>query len=793
VRAVWVRACWGFRSGGRAWMLLVVLIALAAGAAMAAAAGARRTESAYPRFVAAQRAFDVSIEGFPDNVVAESARARIVGLPRVADWSRLDDIAQQAVLPSGRVVTAPELLVQADLQDRLGRTINRFKVVTGRAFDPRASGEAVIDFSSAARLRLHVGNVITLILADPPTVQHRRSESVRIVGLVAAPGLFPAIGVTAVGLLFTSPAFVTHFGVRPLDSALLLRLRHGERDVPGFLRDLRGAGLAGADVQFAADQTVGIRRSIRYEVLALWALAGLVAITAFAVLGQSLARQVSLDSTDHAILRAIGMSRTQLFGLGMVRVTVVATAGAALAVPVAWVLSWWMPVGLARVAEPTPGFAADPLVWVAGVLATVGGLVAAGAFPAWRAAAAVHDRPGTVTDEHPSRVAAALARVSPWAAAAVGVRMAVQRGRGNAAVPVRSAALGSAVAVVALVTSLVVGASLGRLLDTPRLSGITWDLFLSPASSKDEAKTSVAIVADPDVAVVGRGGFTAVEIAGRQLDAFFVQGDPSLLPPIVSGRKPVGEAEIAVGPEVMREAKVGIGSTVDVAAQDAHGQQTRLPMVIVGKAVIPPSPFGQPKPGDSVIITPKAYGRLHLSPAIGHAPYLIRFKGGVDREAASARLSVQLPSTFLLPTTATTQAVALGGIATIPLVISAVLAGLAAGALGHTLLTSIRRRRRDFAILKAIGFVPGQIAGVVAWQATILAAWAGLVGVPLGIALGRWTWRSIADQAGVDPSIVYPLLIASILPAAVVLANVLALTPARLAAHTQVAQALRSE
>ncbi|MEA2567368.1 MAG: putative transport system permease protein, partial [Actinomycetota bacterium] len=775
---------------------LVVLIALAAGAAMAAAAGARRTESAYPRFVAAQRAFDVSIEGFPDNVVAESARARIVGLSRVADWSRLDDIAQQAVLPSGRVVTAPELLVQADLQDRLGRTMNRFKVVTGRAFDPRASGEAVIDFSSAARLRLHVGNVITLILADPPTVQHRRSESVRIVGLVAAPGLFPAIGVTAVGLLFTSPAFVTHFGVRPLDSALLLRLRHGERDVPGFLRDLRGAGLGGADVQFAADQTVGIRRSIRYEVLALWALAGLVAITAFAVLGQSLARQVSLDSTDHAILRAIGMSRTQLFGLGMVRVTVVATAGAALAVPVAWVLSWWMPVGLARVAEPTPGFAADPLVWVAGVLATVGGLVAAGAFPAWRAAAAVHDRPGTVTvtgtGEHPSRVAAAVARVSPWAAAAVGVRMAVQRGRGNAAVPVRSAALGSAVAVVALVTSLVVGASLGRLLDTPRLSGITWDLFLSPASSKDEAKTSVAIVADPDVAVVGRGGFTAVEIAGRQLVAFFVQGDPSLLPPIVSGRKPVGEAEIAVGPEVMREAQVGIGSTVDVAAQDAHGQQTRLPMVIVGKAVIPPSPFGQPKPGDSVILTPSAYDRFFPGTS-SQIPFLIRFKGGVDREAASARLSVQLPSTFLLPTTATTQAVALGGIATIPLVISAVLAGLAAGALGHTLLTSIRRRRRDFAILKAIGFVPGQIAGVVAWQATILAAWAGLVGVPLGIALGRWTWRSIADQAGVDPSIVYPLLIASILPAAVVLANVLALIPARLAAHTQVAQALRSE
>jgi ABC-type lipoprotein release transport system permease subunit len=148
---------------------------------------------------------------------------------------------------------------------------------------------------------------------------------------------------------------------------------------------------------------------------------------------------------------------------------------------------------------------------------------------------------------------------------------------------------------------------------------------------------------------------------------------------------------------------------------------------------------------------------------------------------------------FVYPATRTTQVEALGGIATIPLVMSALLVALAAGALGHTLLTSIRRRRRDFAILKALGFVRGQVAGVVAWQASTLAVWAALVGLPLGMTLGRWTWRSIADQAGVHPSVVYPLSIALVLPAAVVLAILLALIPARLAARTQVAQALRSE
>jgi predicted lysophospholipase L1 biosynthesis ABC-type transport system permease subunit len=113
--------------------------------------------------------------------------------------------------------------------------------------------------------------------------------------------------------------------------------------------------------------------------------------------------------------------------------------------------------------------------------------------------------------------------------------------------------------------------------------------------------------------------------------------------------------------------------------------------------------------------------------------------------------------------------------------------------LSHTLLTSIRRREREFAILKTLGFVRRQVAGVVAWQATTFAASAALIGVPIGIAVGRWTWHALAGQAGVDPSVAYPLIIPVMVPAAVVFANLLALVPARLATRTRVAQVLRSE
>jgi ABC-type lipoprotein release transport system permease subunit len=794
---VWARARWEFGSDSRAWVVLVVLIALAAGAAMAAAAGAMRAESAYPRFLSAQRGYDVATGGIAGNVDPEAARARIVQLPQIAEWSRLDLVAAQAVLPSGRIATAPELVTVTDLQGRTGFAMNRFKVVAGRVFDPRSPGEAVTDFSTADRLGLHVGSTVRLILEDV-TDQHPRSAPLRIVGVVATPGGFPAIGVSNFGYLYASPAVVGHFDLRPSasEAGMLLRLREGRRDVPGFLRDLRDAGLGGVDITVESDQTFGVQRSIRYEVLALWALAGLVAVTAFAALGQSLARQVFLDSAEHPILRAIGMSHTQLFALGIFRVGAVAAAGAALAVPTAWLLSPLTPIGLARIAEPTPGFAADPRVWVVGALVTVVGFSAAGSVPAWRAARAADRVPSAVivTGERPSAVAAALARISPSPAASVGVRMALQTGRGQAAVPVRSAALGCTVAVAALVASIVFGASLGRLANTPRLSGLTWDVFVAGAdeSQGEGARVAAALRRDPDVDSVGRGGWDSVEIAGRSPFAFFVEGDPSLRSPIAHGRAPVGDDEIALGPETMRLAHARIGGTVDVAYV---GPDTvnRVVMRVVGQAVTPPAPWvGTYRPGEGVTFTIGGYRRVVAGP-VRSLPFLVRFRAGVDPDAATGRLQRRLPEALLLPSRQPSQVAAIGGIAKIPVVLSGLLGALAAGALSHTLLTSIRRRRREFAILKTVGFVRRQVAGVVAWQATTFAAWATLVGVPVGIAVGRWTWRALADQVGVDPSIAYPLIIPAIVPAAVVFANVLALGPAHLAVHTPVARVLRSE
>jgi hypothetical protein len=51
ISAVWLRLRSELRARWRSWLGLALLIGLAGGAAVAAAAEARRTETAYPRFI----------------------------------------------------------------------------------------------------------------------------------------------------------------------------------------------------------------------------------------------------------------------------------------------------------------------------------------------------------------------------------------------------------------------------------------------------------------------------------------------------------------------------------------------------------------------------------------------------------------------------------------------------------------------------------------------------------------------------------------------------------------------
>jgi len=124
-------------------------------------------------------------------------------------------------------------------------------------------------------------------------------------------------------------------------------------------------------------------------------------------------------------------------------------------------------------------------------------------------------------------------------------------------------------------------------------------------------------------------------------------------------------------------------------------------------------------------------------------------------------------------------------------------AGLATGAvaaLALTLLASVRRRRRDLALLKTLGFTGPQLAAAVAWQSTIAVVIGTVVGVPFGIALGRWLWDLFARSIHAVPAPSVPVVSVTLIAlGALVLANVVAALPGRLAARTPTALLLHSE
>jgi hypothetical protein len=123
--------------------------------------------------------------------------------------------------------------------------------------------------------------------------------------------------------------------------------------------------------------------------------------------------------------------------------------------------------------------------------------------------------------------------------------------------------------------------------------------------------------------------------------------------------------------------------------------------------------------------------------------------------------------------------------------------GLALGAvsgLALTLVASVRRRRRDLALLKSLGFTQRQLGTAVAWQASVNAVVGIAIGVPVGIVVGRWLWVLFARQIYAVPEPTVPVVsVILVAVGALVLANVVAAVPARLAACTPTALMLRAE
>jgi hypothetical protein len=801
----------------RSWAVLVLLVAVAGGAVLTAAAGARRTDSAYPRFLRASKASDVLLSS-PGTGLGGYYDA-IGRLPEVAALAPLAGLNVQPLGPGGRPSMAAA--VGAPPDGRFGHLLEIPKVVAGRLPLPDRPGEVAVDQNGAATLHLRVGGTLTLEAipsgrlpgASAAPVRPRRLHE-RVVGIIATRGtITPVNDLDKLPFILASTALFRQLGPAYIafDGAYV-KLRPGATpesfggQAQSLARRFPGTG-GRVFVAEESNQAAAIERSIRPQAVALALFALVLAVTGLLIVGQAAARVLVAASSDNPALSALGMTRGQLTTAGLIEVGAAVAIGAVAATGVAIAASPLMPIGPARLAEPDPGVSVDAAVLAVGAAAIVVLLVARAAWPAWHLAATsgAGVRDAAEAPGRRSLFAHWLAATGAPVTAATGIRLALEPGRGRTAVPAWSALAGATLSVMAVAAAFTFGANLLHLVHAPRLYGQNWDAAIDPQFQPvPRLQADHLLRSAPGVlgwsfglhGIIGINGVVAPAIgltAGR---------GPLLSPTLLEGHPPRTSDQIVLGTSLLQQLGRHVGQVVMVTA-DGHHQLDR----IVGRAVFPnfgqgsftPTDLGQGAELTASALEPQAVSRAG-TPNFDFV--LLRFAPGPRRETdiASFARSVAGLCHSLQQATCVVTDQRPNGVADYaridgtPEVLAVMLAGLGLAVLGQFIVLSGRRRRRDFAILKTLGLLRRQVSAVTAWQVTTLTGLALLAGLPLGVAAGHWAWALFADSLGLSPGAITPVsLLLVIVPAVIVAGNAIAFWAGRAAARLSPAEILRTE
>ncbi len=231
-------------------------------------------------------------------------------------------------------------------------------------------------------------------------------------------------------------------------------------------------------------------------------------------------------------------------------------------------------------------------------------------------------------------------------------------------------------------------------------------------------------------------------------------------PTVLDGRPPRTAGEIVLGTSVLRQFGLRVGERVTV--NTPAGPRA---MLITGSAVFPyfgqgsftPTDVGEGAETTASVLAPQAAASSGGQPGYNFA--LMSFTPGPAKQADIAALErrwapfcAQVEQTTCLVTDLRPNTVSnYAAIDGTPAVLAAVLAILGLGVLAQFTIASARRSRRDYAILKVLGMTRRDLRAVAFCQAATVTVAALVLGIPLGIAGGRWAWQLFAGQAGLPP------------------------------------------
>lgn len=810
------------------YLAIAVLLGLIGGVALGTIAGARRTQSSFSDYLASTNPWDLVVftafdnpalgfsTGFDPTVVHRIGElAYVRGQEPVVGFDGTLDYVKGAHLDIGPGEKPP--VFEAPLSGAY-TTVDRMTLIKGRPWNPASLHEAVMDAQAAKELGIGVGARLTIgiysdaqaISADAAHLRPATIVRVRIVGMDAfsqnvVEDTYDSLGSA---LVLFSPAIGRHIAsCCSYYSYSLLKLSGGARHLAGVERELSrllprlvpatGFGTPGPTVA-AAD------RAIRPISVALAVFGAIAAIAALIIVSQLVGRQLRMQKDDSASLRALGASPAMIIADGSLGILGAVVAGAVLAIGAAALLSPLFPLGPVR-AVYAPGVSFDWLVLGVGFAGFALVLWAETLLAAYLDTKRTADATRDGVSIRPPRFGRAVERLNVSATTSTGVRFALSRAGTREAIPIRSAITGGVLAIAVVVATVTFGASLTNLVRKPSLYGWNWNYALLSGFSGDEDlpahETATLLAKDHDVVAASGVYFAGVVINGNlHVPALGATPGAKVGPRLLSGHALQAPNQIVVGASTLAELHDHLGSTVSVSA---GGQTERL--VIVGTATMPAImdlEMGIGAVVDYRLIPPSARN-AQQSTVPGPNAFLIRTRGGLSRAAfvSLARVSREVnatqsdqPSGGVVSALRPIEIVDASSLEETPIILGTALSAGALVALALTLVATVRRRRREFAILKSIGFARRGISGIVAWQSTVSVIVGVAIGVPLGIVIGRDLWAAFAGEIhAVSVPTVPVVVLVLVALGAVVLANVVALVPGRIAARTRVSVLLRAE
>jgi hypothetical protein len=710
--------------------LLALLIAIGGGASVAAAAGARRTETAFDRMMTATHQPNLSVNGAGDDGFQDLDPRLLDQVMNIPGVTGATQFAFVAVAPEGFVNFFALALI-----DRRGETIQAL-LLDGAPIediDTLAAEDVLLNDAMYHQLGQEVGDTVVLrsltaeqfdasLRGETSSVPGGPVVSARIAGVSRGP---EDVSDAPDPFLLLPPAYYEkyHELIGGCRCTVMLNVDPASIDqVTAALEKI----YPGAAIEQPEDLAGRIADTVSLQKRAWWLIAGTAVLAAVIALYQASARAGRMLRAGDDARRALGMTRRERrLGLFLV-IAPAALVGSLASIGVAYGLSPVAPVGLTRLAEPSPGLRWEPAVVVPGVLVVlVASLTIA-------AIATLLDR------HHGERRHRSAQVVGPQLA--LGNRLAFGPGRG--------AIIGVLLSTAGLVGALTLEHSVDHVLATPALYGADFDASNFLDGADDKRATGEQLSLDRDVEAVGLVWAylgSTLHVVGPTAEADVDANAYESLKGILTvkqteGREPVRDDEVAVGRDLLDQLGATIGGKI--TAQGINGP---VELTIVGDDSDP----GVDVAGHGFAMTVEGLSALGDASVQGT---VIRFAPGVDHDELVSRYA-DMGFSPVMPPSEVGHIGQLGGL---PTRVAQLLLLLGVAALLNSVVLTIKSGRREVALHRVLGFTSAQVVRVHLWQSVVTGLSGVVIGGGLGFIVGRAINRQLVDNVGAIAETIVP-------------------------------------